>query len=154
MIKSKFRDRVLGLFKAKPTATFRIMEIEDWLKDIKKPVINYWLKEFIKDGSVVKPKYGHYRLNPNPPDIDAIRERVLEVGQARVIDTGRLWQPGEDALKVHPEHPTIPILRDWFTGLLDRMAANPASFSSFDINLLKGQLPKLASKEGQNHPPG
>lgn len=146
MIKSKYRDRVLGLFKAKPGATFRIAEIEDWFKkDISKPVINYWLKEFIRDGSVIKPKYGHYRLNPNPPDVDQIRDEALKRGQARIVDTGRLWTPGEQALQQHAEHPAIPSRRLHFLSILERMTSNPA-FSKFDVELLKEVAPQLVKE--------
>lgn len=150
MIVSKFRGRVLGLFQARPKGVFRILEIENTLKDVKKPVINYWLKQFLKEELILKPKYGHYMLNPNPPDMEAIRAQVLAAGKARVVDTGRGWKAGEEALQVLDEHPAMQNKRLHFMSILERMKANP-SFSSYDVELLVMEAKHLVKiKEPMN----
>jgi hypothetical protein len=143
-IKSSAGDRVLGFFKTKPNSTFRIIEITSRLTDIKKPVINYWLKQYLRDGSIEKVKYGHYRLNPVPPDIDAIRELALETGKKTIQDHGRLWKPGEEALLKHRlNQPIMATDELLFSSILDRMLNNPDAFSRFDIEFLKSKLPQL-----------
>jgi hypothetical protein len=142
-VKSVFKDRVYGLFSAKPGASFSQSEIEKWLKgEVKGPVIGYWIKQFMKDGSLKKASYGRYQLNDKPPDIVAIRKLVQETGAKTIIDSGRLWKPGEEALMLHTQHPTLPSRRLHFLSILERMSKAPA-FSEYDIELLKSEAAHL-----------
>lgn len=143
---SVFKERILGLFKSHPDAAFQRQEIYKRLPGVKPSLISYWLEKFVKDESLIQPKYGYYGWNKSPVrKIDEIRAQVLELGKARVVSTDRPFVPTEAPIQAMT-NPTLVHRQRHFRSIIDRMKANPA-FSEFDIELLTAEAKHLVEEQ-------
>lgn len=148
---SKFRERIYGLFDSHPTGAFQVSMIYQRLPGISKSVVDYWLRQFLKDETVIKPKYGWYQKNPSTiRTIDEIRTAAQELGEARVFQSEVPFRVTEQAIVQGP-HPALESRRLHFFSIIDRMSSDP-HYSKFDIELLQQEIGHLTRAEPKKFP--
>ena len=147
-----YRERVVGLFQKRSAGVFRFAEIVAAIPDVKPPVIRYYLKQLIRDETLIQPSYGRYQYNPSvKKSIDYIREEALRLGKERVVqDKDIMFRPAEQVITAVENVQVVALQKKVFGSIIERMKANPNIYTKFDIEFLIQHNRDLVEEEKRN----
>jgi len=138
-----YRDRIAGFFQKRPGAVFRMADVLNGLSDINPSVVRYYVKQLVKDETLIKVSWGSYKWNSEPvKTIDLVREEILRLGKERVVqDPTVMFKPGEQVI-TSVENPKLILAAKCahFNSLLERLKLHPAICTKYDLELLQELL--------------
>jgi hypothetical protein len=150
---SRWRDRIIGLFRKHPNEEFPWLQLQTRLteggKSINAGTLRYHLNELLDEAFVIKPRHGFYMLNPDQlktRDVHTVEEQRsmladhLSAGAGVQVVKGDGFHPLKPPITVS-DGPRLAAQKERFASVLERMAANPNIFTRPDVDLILAAVP-------------